>query len=129
MAQGRHVGVLIGDRGRQRSHDCSVTPQVDISIELRAKNIVRIRVSNFGIGIPPERLDEIKDSGGRAMVPDTYHPRPGTGRGLLIASGVLEDHGGFLDIRSEPADDEPRTHEELYHRYVTTVDAYLPIIL
>lgn len=102
--------------------------KVDISVQLVANNMVDVRISNYGIGIPPDRLEQIKESGGRAEVPDTHHQRLGTGRGLLIAEGVLENHGGFLDIRSEPADHNTRSTEQLYHRYVTTVDGYLPVI-
>ena len=103
--------------------------KVNVSVELWSKNMVCVRISNYGIGIPNEKIEQIKESGGRALVPDAHYQRPGTGRGLLIATGVLEDHGGFLNIRSEPTDSNPRPAEELYHRYVTTVDAFLPVIL
>ena len=102
--------------------------RVDVSLDLWARDMVRVRISDYGIGIPPEMIEQIKESGGRGLVPDDRVERGGTGRGLSTAVSILEDHGGFLDIRSEPADSKPRLGSESYHRYVTTVDAYLPVV-
>lgn len=103
--------------------------RVEVSVANLRGNLVRFRISNYGIGIPDELLARFRAGGaiGRGAVLDDRQERPGTGRGLPIAIRVLEDHNGWLDIRSMPADNDPRGPGQTYHRYVTTVDAYLPI--
>ena len=102
--------------------------KVDVRLELEMNNMVRVRISNYGIGIPPKKLGKIREPGGRGLVPDDRIERSGTGWGLSIAINVLEGHDGWLDVQSVPGDDGPRLPHEMYHRYVTTVDAYLPVI-
>lgn len=102
--------------------------RINVSVGRCGDSLVRVSISNYGIGIPEELLDRIRaeEPIGRGEVPDGHQERPGTGWGLPIAIGVLEDHNGWLDIRSEPADGSPRGPGEEHHRYLTTVEAHLP---
>lgn len=99
---------------------------VRVSLDSRENNMVRVKISNFGVGIPPAMIEKIRSPGGRALVQDERRERPGTGLGLPSAIGILEEHGGWLSICSSPADNGPRLPEEEFHRYVTRVEAYLP---
>jgi signal transduction histidine kinase len=102
--------------------------EVRVSIDSCENNMVRVTISNFGVGIPPALLERIRSPGGRALVHGGYREQSGTGLGLPSAIGILENHGGWLNIHSNPADLGPRASEEEYHRYVTSIEAYLPRI-
>lgn len=54
-----------------------------------------IHVIDTGPGIPPEKLDEI-------FRPYVSHKTGGTGLGLPTARRIIEEHGGRLDVHSEP---------------------------
>ncbi|MHC4497730.1 MAG: sensor histidine kinase [Planctomycetota bacterium] len=103
------------------------TYRVRIWAEVDEGNLVRVCMRNYGIGIPPDALDRIRELGERAMVPDAREARKGTGWGLYVATSAFNEHGGCLGIESYPADDGPRAPGEEYHRYVTEVTAYLPL--
>jgi signal transduction histidine kinase len=88
----------------------------------------RIRISNYGIGIPPDTRERIMQLGVRGEVPDSGHERSGSGWGLAIANSTFVDHGGWLDVESFPDDNvTTRKPGEEYHRYITEVRAYLPL--
>jgi two-component system, NtrC family, sensor kinase len=55
----------------------------------------RIDVRDEGIGIPPENLHHIFDP-----FFTTKGVGEGTGLGLSIACGIIEDHGGWIDVES-----------------------------
>jgi len=59
-----------------------------------------IRVSDTGIGIPPEELDTIFDKFHQV---DSGLTREvgGTGLGLAICKGIIEGHGGSIGAESE----------------------------
>ncbi len=100
---------------------------VTVGMKLWPGPAVRVRMSNYGAGVPSHLLEWIREPGRRAGVRDRK-TRRGTGWGLPIAIQVLEDHGGWLEMTSTPADDNPRSPGEQYHRYTTVFDAYLPIL-
>ena len=56
---------------------------------------VRLRVSDTGIGMPPELLE-------RLFIPfvTTKSARSGTGLGLAVVYGVVANHRGFIDVAS-----------------------------
>ncbi len=58
---------------------------------------VCLSVRDTGIGMPRELMD-------RLFVPfvTTKTSRKGTGLGLAVVYGIVVDHGGFIDVRSEP---------------------------
>jgi signal transduction histidine kinase len=102
--------------------------QVRIYVTTDANN-VSVRVTNYGIGIPPEFLDELLEGkpGYRANVPDDRSERDGTGMGFATAVRTFEEFGGWIDAESVPADGNKRELGEEYHRYVTEVWAVLPL--
>lgn len=56
--------------------------------------IVEIAVSDTGSGIPPDILDKIID-------PFFTTKETGSGLGLAISHGILEQHGGSLDVMTQ----------------------------
>ncbi len=56
------------------------------------------RIQDSGIGIPPEDLDKLYDSFGRASNVGTIQ---GTGLGLAIVKNCVDLHGGKIDVESE----------------------------
>lgn len=59
---------------------------------------VVLKVSDTGRGIPPEIVDHIFDP-----FFTTKGVGKGTGLGLSTVHGIVEDHGGFVDLNSDPA--------------------------
>ncbi len=58
------------------------------------KGVVEIRISDTGCGIDPDTLNNIVD-------PFFTTKEEGTGLGLAITHGIVEQHGGSLDVKSE----------------------------
>jgi len=57
----------------------------------------RIAVEDQGIGISPENLEHIFDP-----FFTTKEVGKGTGLGLSIAHGIVQDHGGWIEVTSTP---------------------------
>jgi signal transduction histidine kinase len=68
---------------------------------LRDGSWARLEVTDTGIGIPPEHLPHIFD---RFYRVDKARSRAsgGTGLGLAIVKGIAEQHGGKVNVTSEP---------------------------
>jgi two-component system, cell cycle sensor histidine kinase and response regulator CckA len=58
---------------------------------------VMLSVSDTGTGIPPEALDQIFDP-----FFSTKQAGAGTGLGLATARSIVKNHGGFINVYSEP---------------------------
>jgi len=101
--------------------------KVHIRVDASDYKMVGIMIKNYGLGIPPYLQETVLELGKRGMVPDSKRERTGTGFGLPLANYIFKEHGGRLEIKSNPADDDHRGPGEEYHRYVTEVKVYLPI--
>jgi two-component system cell cycle sensor histidine kinase/response regulator CckA len=70
-------------------------PQKEKGALLDQRNYVEISVKDTGIGIPPEYLSKIFD-------PYFTTKEKGSGLGLATAYSIIRNHGGAIDVRSEP---------------------------
>ena len=84
---------LVG-KGEDPSKFASKTPQITVSSRQSQRGI-EVSVKDNGPGIPPD----IKD---RIFEPLFTTKNFGTGLGLAAVLKVLEQHGGGLEVRSEP---------------------------
>jgi signal transduction histidine kinase len=57
--------------------------------------VVAIAISDTGKGIPSENIEKIFD-------PFFTTRESGTGLGLAISHGIIEGHGGSIDVKSKP---------------------------
>jgi two-component system NtrC family sensor kinase len=83
----------IGDDGGTITLVAERVPDADGSRE-RARQI-EVRVSDSGSGIPPENLEKIFDPF------FSTKGRKGTGLGLAVVWGIIEKHGGRIEVQSE----------------------------
>ncbi|WP_182870032.1 sensor histidine kinase [Rhodopirellula sp. JC639] len=60
-------------------------------------NQIGIHVTDQGGGIPPEQIDHVFEP-----FYTTKDVGQGTGLGLSIAYGIVQEHGGDIDVQSEP---------------------------
>jgi signal transduction histidine kinase len=83
----------------------------ELRVEATAVNgdWVRVQVSDTGSGIPPEHLPEIFDP-----FFTTKGPGMGTGLGLSVSHGIVAEHGGRIEVTSDPGKG-------------TTFSVYLPV--
>jgi len=70
-------------------------PAVRLAASHRNAPHVRIRVSDTGIGVPPENM-------GRLFEPFFTTKHNGTGLGLPITRRIVEEHSGDITVQSEP---------------------------
>jgi PAS domain S-box-containing protein len=73
--------------------------QTSIHLHPKARpgSYVVMAVTDTGTGIPPELMDKIFDP-----FFSTKPPEQGTGLGLPTVLGITENHGGFVQVESQP---------------------------
>lgn len=77
---------------------CKKTPHIHISAELK-DNQWHISVKDNGIGIPKAQHQQIFAIFRRLHVEEDY---PGIGLGLAICDRIVKQHGGSIEVESEP---------------------------
>ncbi|OLE55996.1 MAG: hypothetical protein AUG51_00265 [Acidobacteria bacterium 13_1_20CM_3_53_8] len=101
---GEDTAIIEGDEGQlQQAVIALATNAIDAMpdggrLTLRARNEdghVIVEVSDTGLGIAPENLTKIFDP-----FFTTKEVGRGTGLGLAVCYGIVEDHGGRLDVKS-----------------------------
>ena len=73
--------------------------ELPMAIRARTGNYVLITVGDTGIGMPPEVLDHIFEP-----FFTTKELGKGTGLGLAVVIGVVENHRGFVQVQSQPGE-------------------------
>ncbi len=64
---------------------------------------VLIAIQDTGRGINPDEKEKLFAPFSQILTPDT-EKEPGTGLGLLISKGIVEAHGGKIDVDSKPGE-------------------------
>jgi signal transduction histidine kinase len=72
--------------------------KIEVS-ENRKTHMAEIRVSDSGVGIPPDRLRLIFEPYYTTKEPDE-HGRGGTGLGLSVCRQIIEQHNGRIRVES-----------------------------
>jgi signal transduction histidine kinase len=73
--------------------------RVVLSLKEESTNLVMVRVSDTGIGIPPARIKEIFEPFHQLDASAT-RKAGGTGLGLALVRQIIEAHGSVLDVNS-----------------------------
>jgi signal transduction histidine kinase len=73
--------------------------RVVVSVKEEIANLVMVSVIDTGIGIPPERMNEIFEPFHQLDGSSTRHAG-GTGLGLSLMRQIVEAHGSLLDVIS-----------------------------
>ncbi len=102
--------VLRGDRTKMKSilinlltNAIKFTPaggRVELATERQADGGLAIRVSDNGVGIPPDRLEEVLAPFGQVRNED-HRATEGTGLGLPLTKAYVELHGGIMLLHSD----------------------------
>ncbi len=105
--------------------------QYEIIVKISLKgDMLEILFSNYGVGIPPKSIEDVKVKGVRINKvddPDREKKRKGYGLGLPIATRIIEEeHSGELIIQSQPSQQNRKQNDD-YLRYVTTVSVMMPV--
>ncbi len=98
--------VIPGNEGRLHQAFLNVISNAEQAIEgqgsitlttINDANQIKITISDSGVGIPEKILDRIMDP-----FFTTKDPGVGTGLGLSITYKIIEEHGGQINVNSEP---------------------------
>lgn len=76
---------------------------VEAAVSARQPQMLEVSVSDTGVGIDPQHIGEIFQRYRRLEVPGLGRVG-GTGLGLYIVKGLVEAHGGKIEVRSSPGE-------------------------
>ncbi len=76
---------------------------VEAAVSARQSQMLEVSVSDTGVGIAPQHINEIFQRYRRLEVPGLGRVS-GTGLGLYIVKGLVEAHGGQIEVRSAPGE-------------------------
>jgi signal transduction histidine kinase len=94
---------------------------VDTEFE-EAKDVVTVRITDTGVGIPPELMERLFDP-----FFTTKEKGKGTGLGLYIVSDIVKAHGGTLGAASTPGEGTTFTLRlPLYYRDPQSIRRTIP---
>jgi signal transduction histidine kinase len=96
LGDGHRVQQVLSNLMANALHSVSAGGHVHVGSERRG-DWVRIFVQDNGIGIPPEQLGRIFDRFWRGDPARGV----GAGLGLAVAKGIVEAHGGTIDVESQ----------------------------
>ncbi|HYO62500.1 MAG TPA: ATP-binding protein, partial [Pyrinomonadaceae bacterium] len=74
--------------------------QIHVQLEQRERE-VRVSVTDFGVGIPPEEQGKIFEKFYRVST-GLVHDVKGSGLGLALVEHIVKAHGGRVTVESEP---------------------------
>ena len=75
------------------------TVSFSVQPDSASPSMIRVAVSDTGIGIPPERLDEIFEPF-HQLDGSSTREQGGTGLGLALVREIVQAHGSRMDVRS-----------------------------
>tara|TARA_B100000315_G_C14016373_1_gene336837 strand:- start:95 stop:454 length:360 start_codon:yes stop_codon:yes gene_type:complete len=75
---------------------------VSVSTKMADDNSVLIMFTDSGIGMDADGLTKAMEKFGQSDPGDLMRSAEGTGLGLPLTKGLVEAHGGTLEIESEP---------------------------
>ena len=108
-------------RMRGREQGIGKTPGLD--------ETVVIEIENLGQGIPRSNIEEVRRDRYRfvpkQLPPELQRRRQGEGIGLSLAIEIVEAHGGWLDLRSEPENEIYQN--DFRNHWFTKVTVALPV--
>ena len=76
------------------------SPTITLSTQVTASE-VEFRVTDNGVGMPPEVLRKIYDPFFTTKPQPREGQRKGTGLGLAVSYGIMQEHGGHIEAASE----------------------------
>ncbi len=89
MPDGGKLSILAENLCLDRQYSCT---NADIAVG----NYILITIADTGMGIPPEQIDRIFDP-----FFTTKKPGRGTGLGLSTVIGIVKNHGGTIEVKSD----------------------------
>jgi two-component system, OmpR family, sensor histidine kinase VicK len=90
--------------------------EIRLAAQAISEKEVTFEVQDHGQGIPPDKLDLIFDRFQQADASDS-RPRGGTGLGLALCRGIVNQHGGRIWAKSNPGSGST---------FYFTVEQYIP---
>ena len=90
-------GIQAMEKGGQLEVELDVERKSHPEADVEAKAYLSIRIKDEGKGIPAEHLQHLFDP-----FFTTKEVGQGTGLGLSIAYGIIEEHGGWIEVDSTP---------------------------